>query len=141
MADGNIYRSTIQSSQPTIAEVGQAKPRRSHGAPSRCSSHKAAILALLRERGAQGVLGSELYNFPEKFGRSPRNRISELRKEGCLISGEPRGASDWFYRLIRDKDGVAPSKPEPTKPVESEFMQRRREEEAQAMPLFAGVRP
>jgi len=94
---------------PTLAEVAQARPRRGTGAPARCGSHKAAILALLRERGPQGVLGSEMYNSPERFGRSPRNRISELRKEGCEISGEPRGTSDWHYVLLRDSTGAIPS--------------------------------
>ncbi len=110
MANGNLYRDTMQgeSSRPTLAEVAQARPRRGGGAPLRCASHKSAILEFLRERGPQGVLGSELYNSPEKFGRSPRNRISELRKEGFLISGEPRGGSDWHYVLLRDNAGARP---------------------------------
>ena len=53
-------------------------------------------------------MGSELYDSPEKFGRSPRNRISELRKEGFLISGEPHGACDWHYVLLRDTAGIKP---------------------------------
>lgn len=101
--------STINSANgPTLAEVAQARPRRGTGAPSRCASHKSAILALLRDREPQGVLGSELYNSPEKFGRSPRNRISELRGEGHLIEGKPHGSSDWWYRLIRDNAGAKP---------------------------------
>jgi hypothetical protein len=114
--------------RPTLSEVARAKPHRGSGAPGRCASHKDAILALLRERGPQGVLSSELYDSPEKFGRSPRNRISELRAGGCLISGEPRGASDWHYVLIRDSEGAKPS--------ESDFMRRRREEDERAAPLF-----
>jgi hypothetical protein len=93
---------------PTLAEVEQTRPKTGTGAPARFGSHKAAILALLRERGPQGILGSELYNSPERFGRSPRNRISELRKEGCLISGEPHGNSDWHYILLRDSSGAKP---------------------------------
>ena len=111
-------------------------PRRGSGAPARCASHKAAILELLRERGPQGVLGSELYARPELYGRSPRNRVSELRAEGFLIEGKPHGSADWFYRLIRDNAGVTPLSAKP----ESDFMRRRREEQAAAMPLFAGVR-
>jgi hypothetical protein len=122
--------------RPTLGEVARAKPQRGSGAPGRCASHKAAILELLRERGPQGVLGSELYDCPEKFGRSPRNRISELRAEGFLIEGKPHGSADWFYRLIRDNAGVTPL---PAKP-ESDFMRRRREEQAAAMRLFAEVR-
>lgn len=93
----------------SIPELILARPKRGTGAPARCASHKSAILALLRERGPKGVLGSELYDFPEKFGRSPRNRVSELRKEGHLISGEPRGVSDWHYVLLRDASGAQPS--------------------------------
>jgi hypothetical protein len=73
------------------------------GAPARTKSHRAAILALLRDRGARGVLASELYDAPTLYGRSPRNRISELRKEGFRIEGAARGASDWHYRLVQDK--------------------------------------
>lgn len=130
---------------PTLAEVAQARPRRGAGAPARCLSHKAAILALLRERGAAGVLGSELYDFPDKFGRSPRNRIAELRAEGYLISGQPHGSSDWRYFLFRDNAGFAPMAQSPyTVPStqvskESDFMRRRRIEETAAMPLFASV--
>lgn len=106
----------------SLAELAQARPRRGTGAPARCASHKSAILALLRERGAQGVLSSELYDCPEKFGRSPRNRVSELRKEGCLISGEPRGTSDWHYALLRDSEGVEPS---PRHPWAKPFSKKR----------------
>src|SRR4030095_8485381 len=99
---------THSASNPTLEEVAQARPHRGKGAPSRCASHKSAILALLQERGPQGVLGSELYARPESYGRSPRNRISELRKEGFLISGEPHGSSDWHYVLLRDNTGMKP---------------------------------
>src|SRR6266480_7250568 len=94
----------------TLEQVRQAMPARGKGAPSRTRSHYERILALLRERAAQGqgILGSELYNSPEKFGRSPRNRISELRRDGHLIEGKPHGSADWFYKLIRDSSGVNP---------------------------------
>src|SRR6267378_429803 len=109
MPRDNISHHDIQSfSRPTIEEVAKARPQRGNGAPARCASHKSAILGLLRERGPQGVLGSELYNLPAKFGRSPRNRISELRKDGCLISGKPHGSSDWHYILLRDSSGATP---------------------------------
>jgi hypothetical protein len=81
------------------------------GAPARTKSHRAAILALLRDRGTRGVLASELYDAPTLYGRSPRNRISELRKEGFDIKGEPRGASDWRYWL-GDGNPQGPKPPE-----------------------------
>jgi hypothetical protein len=93
---------------PTLEEIARSRPKRSAGAPPRTLSHKANLLELLKERGSRGVLASELYNSPEKFGRSPRNRLSELRKEGHLIQGEPRGASDWHYVLVRDASGQKP---------------------------------
>lgn len=96
------------NTEPSLGEVSQARPQRGKGAPERCASHKSAILILLRERGPQGVLGSELYSRPDLYGRSPRNRICELRKDGHLIEGKPHGSSDWFYRLIRDNAGAKP---------------------------------
>jgi hypothetical protein len=90
------------NTQPTLSELANARPQRGKSAPERCASHKSAILTLLRERGPQGVLGSELYGRPDLYGRSPRNRICELRQGGYLIEGKAHGSSDWFYRLIRD---------------------------------------
>ena len=128
----DVTTTNVLTQAPSLAEVDSARPRRGTGAPERCSSHKAAILGLLRERGLVGVLSSELYDAPEKFGRSPRNRISELRREGHLIEGSPRGSSDWFYCLIRDKDGIAPTTPQPLKPS-VEWAKRPR---TTGLPLF-----
>jgi hypothetical protein len=92
------------------AEVAQAKPQHGSGAPSRCQSHKERIRALLKERGPAGVLSSELYDSPEPYGRSPRNRISELRKpDGCLIETITVDASTVRYVLLRDSDGEQPN--------------------------------
>ena len=77
-----------------------AKPKRS--APGRTRTHYARILALLRERGPASVLASELYYSPHLYGRSPRDRISELRRDGHRIDRNPRGSSDWHYVLIRE---------------------------------------
>jgi hypothetical protein len=98
---------TDMRSNITLADVGQARPHRGAGAAARIRSHYEAILQLLRERGPQGVLGSELYSRPDLYGRSPRNRVSELRKDGNLIEGKPQGISDWFYRLIRANAGAS----------------------------------
>jgi hypothetical protein len=86
-------------SKLTLEEFRRARPPRGNGAPSRTRSHYARILALLRERGAAGVLSSELYDSPNLFGRSPRNRISELRRDGHLIRTVPAGASVVCYIL------------------------------------------
>ena len=112
----NLRESFPKSNPPSMGDVARARPVRGSGAPARCASHYEAILRLLRERAEQGlgVLASELYSRPELYGRSPRNRISEARKAGHLIEGKSYGASDWFYRLIRDASGVEPRPAQPS---------------------------
>ena len=127
----------------TFSELVQARPKRGSGAPARPRSHYKAILELLRERGPQGVLGSELYSRPDLYGRSPRNRVCELRKNDHLIEGRPHGASNWFYYLIRDNAGVKP-RPESPDWYECEYGPRRSAKSAAPgdLPLFAArVRP
>jgi hypothetical protein len=106
----NLTPESDARQHPSLADVATARPRRGNGAPARSRSHYAAILQLLKDRAEQGVLGSELYARPDLYGRSPRNRISELRRDGCLIEGKPHGSSDWFYQLIRDS-AAAPAPP------------------------------
>ena len=101
----------------SVEQIEQAKPRRLRGAPDRTRSHYDRILGLLRERGPAGVLASELYDAPHLYGRSPRNRISECRKDGHLIEGKPRGASDWHYVLIHENESPT-ERPAPGKPAE-----------------------
>src|SRR5262245_1401217 len=113
---------------PSCAEVGRARPARGTGAPSRTNSHYDRILALLRERGPTGVISSELYDAPHLFGRSPGNRISEMRQAGHLIETSAAGESTVRYVLLRDSSGAKPfadspdwyerqtGKPRPQKP-------------------------
>lgn len=105
MPEHTTYRHTIQ---PALEEVAGARPAKGQGAPSRTRSHYERILVLLRERGAAGVLSTELYDAPHLFGRSPRNRISEMRQDGCLIETKPAGASVVRYVLLRDANGQPP---------------------------------
>jgi hypothetical protein len=117
----------------SVEQIGQVKPQRPRGAPARTRSHYAAILALLHERGQRGVLGSELYDAPHLYGRSQRNRISELRRDGFVISGEARGASDWHYVLLPDSSDwyqEATGKPRPAPSSEP----------GGVLPLFDAVR-
>ncbi|SRR6266481_832260 len=90
------------------------KPGGDFAPPARTRSHYLRILELLRERGPRGVLGSELYARPELYGRSPRNRISELRRDGYRIEGAARGASDWHYKLVEDKPERSQDRPRVT---------------------------
>lgn len=140
--DSKLYRDPIQSnSRPTLEEVAECRPPRRSGAPSRTRSHYDRILALLRECGSAGVLSSDLYDAPELFGRSPRNRISELRKAGHLIKTLPAGGPVVRYVLTHENPSPAPRLASSPKTItrESEYMRRVREEKAQAMPLFASM--
>lgn len=111
--DNNITCET-QVNKPTLEAVAQSRPLRGPGAPSRTRSHYARILALLRERGPAGVLSSELYDAPQLFGRSPRNRISEMRADGHLIQTAPAGASVVRYILTNENPSPTP-RPAPRK--------------------------
>src|SRR5690348_1428915 len=68
----------------------------------RATGHCANIAALLIERAQQGmcVQGSFLYAHPELYGRSPRNRISELNRRGWDIGSKPgeHGCSCYWVR-------------------------------------------
>ena len=104
-----------QQSEPTLKEVAEARPPRPAGAPSGARSHYTRVLALLRERGQAGVLSSELYDAPHLFGRSPRNRISELRKDGHLVKTLPAGASIVRYVLLHENPSPTTRPPQPRK--------------------------
>jgi hypothetical protein len=51
----------------------------------RAQTHYQNILDLLRERGPRGVTSEELYADAVRYGRSPRNRISEIRARGFHV--------------------------------------------------------
>lgn len=133
----------------TVEQVGRARPPRGNGAPSRCKSHKERILALLKERGPAGLLSSELYDAPELYGRSPRNRVSEMRQEGCLIETVQAGASVVRYVLIRDAGGAQPNQ-NPSRTESRDWYERSTGKPRAVVPasstleeippLFAGVR-
>src|SRR5271170_571304 len=106
-------------SNPSLEEVAQARPPRGSGAPERTRSHYERILALLKERGPAGVLSSELYDRPELYGRSPRNRISELRRDGHLIKTAPASAPLVRYDLTSENPcPIVRPNPQPRRLVE-----------------------
>jgi hypothetical protein len=51
----------------------------------RAQTHYQNILDLLRERRERGVTSEELYADAVRYGRSPRNRISEIRARGFHV--------------------------------------------------------
>lgn len=73
------------------------------GPPARANSQRQRILEQLREAGTRGVLAAEFYDDPQcRFGRSPRNRISELRAMGHKIAGEWESKVDFRYTLVEE---------------------------------------
>lgn len=100
---GEIKSFRPEASSPEDSTHCEGRKSQHLFAPPRTHTHRERILSLLRDRGVRGVLASELYDAPELYGRSPRNRISELRKDGFRIEGGARGVSDWHYRLVKDK--------------------------------------
>jgi hypothetical protein len=85
----NSFRPGTSAPVDSEASGGRKSLRVSAPAKSswrtRAGTHKENLLAILRARGASGVLSSELYAEPSRFGRSPRNRCCELRQEGHRI--------------------------------------------------------
>src|SRR5882762_5622277 len=106
-------------SRPTLGELAESRPPRGSGAPSRARSHYDRILALLRERGPAGTLSSELYDAPHLYGRSPRNRISEMRQDGHLIKTLPAGASVVRYILLHENPSPVPRPSQSRKPEQA----------------------
>lgn len=73
------------------------------GPPSTANSQRERILERLRVAGQRGVLAAEFYDDPQcRYGRSPRNRISELRAMGHKITGEWESKVDFRYTLIEE---------------------------------------
>lgn len=120
---------------------------------TRTNVHEKNVAALLIERGLQGmcVQGADLYDQRELYGVSPRSRVSDLiHKRGWDIGSKPGKRGCQCYWVRRDGDGrtypterfeepsTAP-RPQLANQPESNYMRRMRAEEAQAMPLFAGV--
>jgi hypothetical protein len=92
---------------PTLSEIEQSRPLRGNGPPANTRSHYTNAAKLLCERGEQGlgVLSSYMYERSELYGRSPRNRISELKKDGWIIGRKRVAGGLAFYWLIRDNTG------------------------------------
>src|SRR5260370_16338797 len=73
------------------------------GPPPTANSQRHRILERLRSAGQCGVLAAELYDDPQcRYGRSPRNRISELRAMGHKITGEWESKVDFRYTLVEE---------------------------------------
>jgi hypothetical protein len=95
------------SERASFEELAQARPLRGNGPPANARSHYNNVAKLLCERGEQGLCaeGSYMYAHPELYGRSPRNRIHELKEDGWII-GRKRGDGGMaVYWLIRDNTG------------------------------------
>ena len=92
---------------------------------SKRPAQRERILSLLRSRGAAGATNVELNAIAFRYG----GRIHELREMGYRI--ETVRESENLFRFVLVAE---PLKAEPLSP----FEQRRRREDAEAMPLFFG---
>jgi len=73
------------------------------GPPPTANSQRHRIFERLRDAGPRGVLAAEFYDDSQcRYGRSPRNRISELRAVGHKITGEWEGKINFRYTLIEE---------------------------------------
>jgi hypothetical protein len=123
-----------------MATLQNSRPK-DNGANSwrvRTRSHYHRILEFLGQRGERGVLSSELYDNPALFGRSPRNRVSEMRRNGFDIETIHVNASVVRY-VLHNAQSRATEKPRPAlvhdKP--GEWRDRPR---VTRLPLFDAVR-
>lgn len=108
----------------------------------RASTHRQNLFAFLVRRGSTGVLASELYSQPDLYGRSPRNRASELARQGCRFLdalrtngkqlGHWEGDNDYRYILV-------PPYPEKFDPLPN--YAARTNAEGENLSLFSEVRP
>lgn len=93
--------------------------------PSKTPAQRERILSLLRSRGSAGATNVELNTIAFRYG----GRIHELRGMGYDIKTVRE--SENLFRFVLTAEPGKSSKP-------SEFELRRRQEEAEAMPLFRG---
>ena len=93
--------------------------------PTKSPAQRERILLLLRSRGPVGATNVELNAICFRYGA----RIFELREIGYNIQTRREGETEFRFILVGE-----PKHPKllPT------FAERRRREEAEAMPLFAG---
>ena len=104
---------------------GSATKTRDPEERKRSDAHSDTILAMLTAAGARGCTNSQLWT----VCHAVNSRISDLRRRGHQITAECEGGGVWRYRLT--SPAAQPSA----------FEERRRREDAEAMPLFAGGRP
>ena len=90
---------------------------------NRTAGQAEKILSMLVAAGPRGCMNVELW----VVCHAVNSRVADLRKQGHAITAESEGRGIWRYRL-------APSEPHQLSP----FEERRRREEAEAMPLFSG---
>src|SRR5438477_128012 len=137
----DVITTNVVTQDLSLEQVAQSRPPRGSGAPSRTRSHYARILALLRERGPAGVLSSELYDAPELYGRSPRNRVSEMRADGHLIQTVPAGTSVVRYVLTHENLSPTPARTIGPKPKSWEQVCAEREEKMRQPALSFELTP
>ena len=116
-----------------MASVKHPASWRDPAARKRTDAHANKILTMLTEAGSRGCTNSQLWT----VCHAVNSRISNLRRRGHHIVAESEGSGIWRYRLIPPEPQQHAHGPEKS-PCSLNFEQRRRREEAEALPLFAG---
>lgn len=109
--------------------------------PANARTQRGRILQLLIDAHGDWVPLPEIMSCAAQYN----SRIYDLRRAGHIIENRTEtdtktGAHHSWFRLVPVPSQTLPepAKPQPPKPsVESDFMRRRREEDAREMPLFA----
>lgn len=119
--------------RPTLQQLEQARPYKSACGAEDFSKAKALTLHLLQQAGPAGMTVPDLR--ANGCGERPPNRICDLRHEGVpIITRRENGVTRYVLAKFLPIQRQSPS-------GETAFMRRRRQEQEQAAPLFAGVRP
>jgi len=127
----------------TPCQLERAKPLNPDSHAEDFEADKLAVLDALRKAGTRGVSTVE---FLQRGigGVRPPNRVCDLRKDGHLIQTVRESGRQCRFVLLHENLSPTP-RPAPGKQAEqiplSDYMQKIQDEQAEATPLFAGVRP
>ena len=133
-------RNTLQGKTGRFNFAERARPVSGSGPPERAASLRQRILERLLEASSRGVLASDFYNDPQcRYGRSPRNRISELRKMGHRIAGKWEVKTDFRYTLLEETVSAKPlpeCSPKQSTPSDDWYRRAAGKKRTTGLPLF-----
>ena len=133
-------KNTLQEATGRFNLGERTQPLKGSRPLERAASQRQRILERLREAGSRGVLASELYDDAQcRYGRSPRNRISELRKAGHRIAGEWESKADFRHTLLEETVSARPLRkysPKQRTPSDDWHGRATGKKRATGLPLF-----